>query len=85
MKTFEILQRMCDGEMDIRLAPLSNIIAVNIYGGRGQVTIGVTREVAEELMTEKEFVGGFLLADKEQFDSLAEESEGDSTDGKRQS
>lgn len=73
MRTFEILQRMCDEEMDIRLAPLSNIIAVNIYGSKGQVTIGVSRAVAEELMTDKEFIGGFLLADKGQFDSLAGE------------
>ena len=70
MKTFEKLQKMSDDEMDIRLAPLKNIIKVNIFGARGEITIGVPREVAQDWMDGKEFVGGLLLADKKQFDSL---------------
>lgn len=72
MKAFEKIQKMCDDEMDIRLAPLKNIIKVNIYGAKGEITIGVPREVAQDWMDGKEFVGGLLLANKEQFDSLGE-------------
>jgi len=70
MKSFEIFQRMSDGNMDIRLAPLGNIIKINIFGQNGEVTFGVPREVAQDLMDEKEYVGGFLLADKGQFETL---------------
>lgn len=70
MKTFEKLQKMNDENMGIKLAPLSNISNIEIKGGHGFVTFGVPREVAQELIDNKEFVGGFLLADKKEFDSL---------------
>jgi hypothetical protein len=70
MKSFEVFQKMADGNMDIRLAPLGNIIAINIRGQNGEVTFGVPREVAQDLIDDKEFVGGFLLADKAQFQTL---------------
>ncbi len=70
MKSFEIFQKMSDGNMDIRLAPLGNIIRINIFGQNGEVTFGVPREIAQDLMDDKPFVGGFLLADKGQFETL---------------
>lgn len=70
MKSFEILQKMSDGNMDIRLAPMSNIIKINIFGQNGEVTFGVPRKVAQDLMDDKEYFGGFLLADKGQFETL---------------
>lgn len=70
MKSFEIFQVMSDGNMDIRLAPLGNIIKINIFGQNGEVTFGVPREVAQDLMDNKEYIGGFLLADKGQFETL---------------
>lgn len=70
MKKFEKMQIMSDRNMDIKLAPLSNISRTEIKGQNGYVTFGVPREVAQELIDEKEFVGGFLLCNKEQFDNL---------------
>lgn len=70
MKPFEKMQKMSDDGMDIKLAPLSNIIEVNIFGQRGEITLGVPREVAQEYMDGKEWVGGLILANKEQFDAL---------------
>lgn len=73
MKSFEVFQKMCDSNADIKLAPLKNIIKINIYGQNGEVTFGVPREVAQELMDDTEgvkHVGGLLLANKEQFETL---------------
>lgn len=72
MKTFEKLGIMTDENMDIRLAPLENIISIDIRGMNGQITIGVPRAVAEDLMGDREFIGGFLIADKRQFDAIEE-------------
>lgn len=70
LKAFEKMQKMNDENMDIRLAPLSNICNVEIKGGNGFVTFGVPRSVAQDLIDNKEFVGGFLLCNKEQYDKL---------------
>ncbi len=70
MKTFEKFQKMADENSDIRLAPMSNIINIQIKGQKGEVTFGVDRQTAQDLIDNKEFVGGFLLADKKLFDLL---------------
>jgi len=73
MKAFEVFQKMSDSNADIKLAPLKNIIKINIFGQNGEVTFGVPREVAQELMDDTEgtkHVGGFLIANKEQFETL---------------
>lgn len=80
MKSFEVFQKMSDGNMDIRLAPLGNIIRINIFKQNGEVTFGVPREVAQDLMDDKEFVGGFLLADKRQFEILEAHYEDDESE-----
>lgn len=70
MKTFEVFQVMNDEDMDIQAASLSNIIKIDIYGMRGEVTIGVSRQVAQDLMDGRRFAGGFILACKDQYDAI---------------
>lgn len=70
MKAFEKIQKMSDGNMDVRLSPLSNIISINIKGQNGEITIGVDRKTAQDLIDGKKFAGGFLLCDKEIYDNL---------------
>lgn len=73
MKSFEVFQKMSDSNADIKLAPLKNIIKINIFGQNGEVTFGVPRQVAQELIDDVEgtrHVGGFLIANKEQFETL---------------
>lgn len=70
LKTFEKIQKMADDNMDIQLASLNNISNIEIKGLNGFVTFGVPREVAQALIDGKQFVGGFLLANKDQFDNL---------------
>lgn len=72
--TFDVFKEMCDKDLDIRSAPLANIVAINENTKGAQVTIGVDKPTARKLiMAEKEypFVGGLILADKEQFHVLA--------------
>ena len=76
MKTFEVLQKMSDDNMNIKLAPLGNIIEINITKRGGEVTIGIDSNTATELLNDLDgtkFVGGLLLADKTQFDKLQQE------------
>ena len=71
MNNLEKLGRMSDQGMDIQLAPLGNITNVEVKGGNGFVTLGITQELALQLALHPEkFVGGFLVADREQFESM---------------
>lgn len=70
LKAFEKLQKMNDENMNIRLASLSNIISTRISPKGGIVEIAVDTKTAQEIMIGKEFVGGLLLADKKEFDSI---------------
>ena len=72
MNEFQKLGKMSEKNMDISLAPLSNISEINVKGKNGFVTIGVPAHMAQRLMAEKpsSFVGGLILADRKQFDSL---------------
>jgi hypothetical protein len=76
MTTFEKLSRMADADMDIRLAALDNIVAIRILGTKGgEVTFGVDGQTTMDLIAGRRFVGGFLLADRAQFDSISDEEE----------
>lgn len=75
MTAFEKLSRMADADMDIRLASLDNIVAIKVVGVKGgEVTFGVDGQTIMDLIAGKRFVGGFLLADKAQFESISEGS-----------
>ena len=76
---FDILKKMGDSGMDIKLAPLSNIVELKKLGKNGEVTIGVDHNTIVALLSGKEYVGGLLLADKAEFESV-EASFGDSAE-----
>lgn len=70
MKIFEKLQKMSDDNLDIRLSSISNISDIKIKDGNGFVTFGIDIKTANDLISNKKFIGGALFADKEQFDNL---------------
>ncbi|RJQ67308.1 MAG: hypothetical protein C4519_24235 [Desulfobacteraceae bacterium] len=70
MKIFEKFQKMSDEGKDIRLAPQANIQGVDINTRGGIVHIAVDLQTAHDLMNNKEFYGGLLLADKKQCDEI---------------
>ena len=75
MNNFDVLKEMGVRNMDIRLAPLSNIINLN-YRKKADgtdVTIGVPGNVVAELGLTHKFAGGLILADKQQFDAVKAE------------
>ncbi len=70
--SFDILKEMAEKNLDINLAPTGNIIEVKIEGSNGKVVIGVPREMAQRLIDEEDFYGGLILANKKQFDEIAQ-------------
>lgn len=72
IKIFYRLQKMNDEGMDIVLAPLSNIISVDKKNLRCTVTIGIDFETFKRLSHTQDFIGGFILANRKQFDAIAE-------------
>lgn len=68
--SFEILGEMSDKNMDIQLAPLTNIIAADMHGNKGVIKIGVSADLIMRMAKGDHFVGGLILANKEQFESL---------------
>jgi hypothetical protein len=76
MKVFEAIQKMSDENRGIRLAPLCNIVSIDITRKGGEIKIGVDRQAAQDLMDDPDgvkFVGGLLLIDNEQLDKLLQE------------
>lgn len=61
--------------LDIRLAPLSNVTNLKKVRAGTQVTIGVEGDVVAAIGIEGKYVGGLILADKEQFNALVKEME----------
>jgi hypothetical protein len=76
---FEICRVMAERGMDIRLSTLDNISNMEI-GGRGKknkytrVTIGIVGDVLNPIYR-GQFVGGFLICDKDQYSSVKKELE----------
>lgn len=71
---FEVMAEMCRRGLKIYMAPLSNIAEMQKVKAGAQITIGVEEHIMWGLNDSK-FCGGFLLADKEQFDALKKELE----------
>lgn len=67
---FLILKEMSEKNMDIQIAPLSNIIESRMNGGKGWIKIGVPADIVLRLAKGEGFMGGLLLANTEQFESL---------------
>jgi hypothetical protein len=74
--SFDVLKFMSENKEDIRLAPLSNIIAADKKGQHCTITIGVDEKTFHDYMDGKKFFGGLILADQKRFleirDALSE-------------
>lgn len=73
VNNFDVLKLMGERNMDVRLAPLDNILNLKKVRAGTQVTIGVEGDVVAALGLEGKFVGGLILADKQQFDAIKAE------------
>ena len=71
---FDILKTMSERNLDIRLAPLGNILRAQLTKKGTQITIGFPGDVVAAVMDGK-FVGGLLLADRKQYNAVAKELE----------
>ncbi len=71
---FDVMKEMSRRNMDIRLSTLDNISEVCKVKAGTKITIGFYGDVVGAIATNK-FVGGLLLADKEQFESVRKELE----------
>ena len=73
INNFDVLKRMGELNLDMRLAPLDNITNLRAVKAGTQVTIGVVGNLVSALGLENKFVGGLILADKEEFNHLRSE------------
>jgi hypothetical protein len=74
VSSFDVLKLMCERNMKIQLAPLENVTYLRKVKAGTQVTIGVGGDVIGSIYAGK-FVGGLILADKEQFREIEKELE----------
>lgn len=72
--TFDILKVMTDRNMDIRLSTLDNITNLELKKGNSFIRIGFSGDVVNGIAN-NEFVGGLLLARKEQWEEIRRELE----------
>ncbi len=72
VSSFEVLKFMSENKEDIRLAPLSNIIAADKKGDKHTFTIGVDAKMFNDWMENKQFFGGLIFADKKRFLEIRE-------------
>jgi hypothetical protein len=75
VNNFDVLKRMGERSLNIQLSPLDNITNLKKVKAGTQVTIGVAGDVVAALGLEHKFVGGLILADKEQFNAVKAEME----------
>lgn len=71
--TFDVLKAMTDRNMDIRLSTLDNVTNLELKKGNTFVRIGFSGNVMG--IAKGEFVGGLLIANNEQFQSIKAELE----------
>jgi hypothetical protein len=67
VNNFDVLKRMGENNGKIQLAPLTNIVNLKKVKAGTQITIGVAGDVVSAIGIEGRFVGGLILADKEEF------------------
>jgi hypothetical protein len=70
---FDVLKMMGERNLSISLSPLDNITNLLKTKHGTKVTIGVAGDVVAALGLENKFVGGLILADKEQFHAVRSE------------
>ena len=72
---FDVLRVMGERNLDIRLASLDNITNLKKVRAGTQITIGVEGDVVAAIALDRKFVGGLILADKDQFAQVKAELE----------
>jgi hypothetical protein len=72
--TFDVLNVMCERNLDIRLSTLDNVRSAQKVKGGSKVVIGVAGDVVTGIALGK-FCGGLLLADSKQFNEIKKELE----------
>jgi hypothetical protein len=70
VNNFEVLKEMGTRDMKIGLSPLDNIVNLKKVKHGTEVTIGVAGNLVAALGIEHKFVGGLILADKEEFNAV---------------
>lgn len=75
INNFEVLKVMGERNLDVRLAPLGNIVSLNKVRAGTNVTIGVPGDLVGALAVEDLFVGGLILANRKQFEEVRRELE----------
>jgi hypothetical protein len=72
--TFDILKEMSSRGLDVRLSTLDNITDLEFKKGNSFIRIGFSGDVVSGI-TKTQFVGGMLLADKDQWNQIKDELE----------
>lgn len=67
---FDICKAMALEGLDIRIAPMDNVLNLRKVKAGTQVTIGVEGDLVAAIGVENKFVGGLLLMDREQYFSV---------------
>lgn len=73
VSNFDVMKRMSELNLDIQLAPLSNIVNLQKVKAGTNVTIGVAGNVVAALGLENKYVGGLILANREDFNRIKAE------------
>ena len=73
VNNFDVLKEMGVRDMKVGLSPLDNIVNLKKVKHGTQVTIGVAGDLVAALGIEHKFVGGLILADKDEFNALKSE------------
>ncbi len=73
VNNFDVLKEMGARDMKVALSPLDNIVNLKKVKHGTQVTIGVAGDLVAALGIEHKFVGGLILADKQEFNALKAE------------
>lgn len=72
--TFDVLKQMAERNMDVRLSTLDNITDLELKKGNSFIRIGMSGDVVQGIAKGK-FIGGFLIADREQWNRIKSELE----------
>ena len=67
INSFDVFKQMAAENKDVRLASLDNLVRFDKTGDTCTITIGVDEKTLMDFTQNKQFVGGLLLADANQF------------------
>lgn len=70
MDSFEKMKYMADNDLDICLAPVTNIVEWKKANGGAHVVIGIPESLLQRKLRGDVFCGGLVLMEKEQFDRV---------------